>query len=195
MPDILIFASNNAGKLAEIQALSLPGIELISLREAGIEEDIPEPFNTFRENAWAKASYIYRKTGRDCFAEDSGLVVPALGGEPGVFSARYAGEKATDADNNHKLMDKIRDLDRPMAYYQATICLIRRGTERYFEGRCTGTLLQQPRGTGGFGYDPLFLPEGQDLTFAELPIAVKNTISHRSAAMLQLAQYFQQAGT
>jgi len=188
----LIFASNNKGKIVEIQHLVNNNIKIISLQEAGIAEEIEEPFDTFAQNARAKADYVYRKTGIDCFADDSGLVVPALGGAPGVYSARYAGSPTNDAANNHKLLEAMRHVEDRQAYYQSVICLISGDGTRYFEGRCQGTLTETPRGDGGFGYDPLFVPDGYTQTFAELPLAEKSKISHRAAAMRQLCSYLNQ---
>jgi XTP/dITP diphosphohydrolase len=185
----LIFASNNNGKILEIQSLIPPAIKILPLKEAGIEVEIPEPYDTFRQNAWAKADYIHKFAGKNCFAEDSGLVVPALNGAPGVYSARYAGEPSNDEANNNKLLDAIKDIDAKEAYYQAVICLILDEEIHYFEGKCEGTLTTTPRGTGGFGYDPLFIPKGYDKTFAELPLTEKNKISHRAAAMQQFSSF------
>jgi XTP/dITP diphosphohydrolase len=185
----LIFASNNTGKIFEIQSLIPPSIKIIPLKEAGIYVDIPEPYDTFKQNAWAKADYIFQSTGKNCFAEDSGLVVPALNGAPGVYSARYAGEPSNDKANNEKLLQAIKDINNKEAYYQAVICLILGEDIYYFEGKCEGTLTSIPKGTGGFGYDPLFIPNGYDQTFAELPLAEKNKISHRAAAMQQFSSF------
>jgi len=179
----LIFASNNKGKLIEVQSLVPGNINIISMKEAGIEVDIPEPFHTFYENAHAKAAYIKDTTGQNCFAEDSGLIVPALNGAPGVFSARYAGEPSNDANNNRKLLDEIRHVADKSAYYQSVICLLLDDQVHYFEGKCEGSITEMPKGTGGFGYDPLFVPAGYTETFGELPLAIKNTMSHRGKAM------------
>ena len=179
----LIFASNNKGKLIEVQSMVPDNIKIISMKEAGIDADIPEPFHTFHENALAKATYIRQATGQDCFAEDSGLIVPALNGEPGVFSARYAGEPSNDENNNRKLLEKIQSVTDNSAYYQSVICLLLHGEAHYFEGRCTGSIAATPKGKGGFGYDPLFIPDGYTETFGQLPLEVKNTLSHRGKAM------------
>lgn len=189
----LIFASNNKGKIIEVQSLVNDSIHIIPLRETGITEDIPEPYHTFRENARAKADYIVRKTGKNCFAEDSGLVVPALNGAPGVYSARYAGEPSNDEANNEKLIGAIRDISDKQAYYQSVVCLIMDGTIHYFEGTCPGHLADTPRGSGGFGYDPLFIPEGYTETFGELPLSEKNKISHRAKAMQLFSAFLNQA--
>jgi len=179
----LLFASNNHNKLKEIQKLIEGNMEIITLKEAGIFEELPEPFHTFKENAWSKASYAASKTGLPCFAEDSGIIANGLGNEPGVFSARYAGEPADDERNNAKLLSRLRGNADRSAYYQATICFISAEEIVYFEGRCPGVIAEEPRGTGGFGYDPLFLPDGYKQTFAELPIGIKNSISHRGKAV------------
>jgi len=179
----LIFASNNKGKIIEVQSLISDDIKVISMRDAGIHVEIPEPFFTFHENANAKASYIQQLTKSNCFAEDSGLIVPALNGEPGVFSARYAGEPSNDQNNNEKLIREIKNIEDRSTYYQSVICLILNGKTYYFEGKCDGTITDIPRGDGGFGYDPLFIPNGYDETFGELPLHVKNTLSHRGKAM------------
>jgi XTP/dITP diphosphohydrolase len=185
----LIFASNNNGKILEIQSLIPSSIKIIPLKEAGILVEIPEPYDTFKQNAWAKADYIHKFTGKNCFAEDSGLVVPALNGAPGVYSARYAGEPSNDQANNDKLLDAIKDVEVKEAYYQAVVCVILGEEVYYFEGKCEGTLTTTPRGTGGFGYDPLFIPNGYDQTFAELPLTEKNKISHRAAAVQQFSSF------
>jgi len=179
----LIFASNNRNKLIEIQKLITTDIEIITLGEAGIYEELPEPYETFRENAWSKAHYAALKTGLPCFAEDSGIIANGLGNEPGVFSARYAGTPTDDAKNNAKLLSRLKGNSDRSAYYQATICFIADETPSYFEGKCTGILAESPRGTGGFGYDPLFIPDGYTQTFAEMSLEVKNKISHRSKAV------------
>ena len=185
----LIFASNNQNKLAEIQKLIAPNIEVITLKEAGIFDELPEPFETFRENAWSKANYVFKKTALPCFAEDSGIIANGLGNEPGVFSARYAGEPTNDARNNAKLLNRLSDKADRSAYYQATICFLDGATTSYFEGRCTGVILEAPRGDGGFGYDPLFLPDGYTKTFGELPLSTKNTISHRGKAVSEFIAF------
>lgn len=186
----LIFASNNAGKRREISNRLPAGFLITNLEEAGITEAIPEPFDTFRENAWSKASYVFTKTGIPCFSEDSGLVVPALGGAPGVFSARYAGAPGNDAANNALLLARMQGIQDRAAYYQATICLLLDEHEvHYFEAQCPGTITHSPQGAGGFGYDPLFIPNGHERSFAELGLDEKNKISHRGKALMQLATF------
>lgn len=188
----LIFASNNKGKLREVQLMLDPRINLRTLAEVQLTEDIPEPFDTFSENAQAKASYVFKKTGISCFAEDSGLVVPALNGAPGVFSARYAGAQANEHDNNVKLLANIRGMEKPEAYYQSVICLCLEGSFYFFEGRCMGYLIHEPRGTRGFGYDPLFVHENDDRSFGEISLEEKNKISHRSKSMSAFSSYINQ---
>lgn len=188
----LIFASNNKNKIVEIQKIVPDYIHIISLAQAEIAESLPEPYDSFTENAFSKANYIYQKTGKNCFSEDSGIVVPSLHGEPGVFSARYAGEPANDMANNDKLLNNLKDKTDRSAYYQATICLILNKEAVYFEGRCDGKIALEPRGNAGFGYDPLFIPENYTSTFAELSLEEKLAISHRSIAFNKLATYLKQ---
>ncbi len=185
----LLFASNNKGKISEINSLVSKPIQIITLAEAGITEELPEPYFTFKENAWSKAQYAFHKAGIPCFAEDSGLVVPALQGAPGVFSARYAGPSANDEANNTKLINELKEITDRSAYYQAVICFINSEGTYYFEGRCPGTIALNPAGTGGFGYDPLFIPEGSQRTFAEFSPEEKNKISHRAKALQQLTGF------
>lgn len=185
----LIFASNNKGKLKEIHPVLSKAYRILTLAEAGIREELPEPFFTFKENAWSKASYVSEKTGQSCFAEDSGLVVPALGGAPGVLSARYAGTPSDDAKNNRKLLAELEGLRDRRAWYTCTICLILQGETHYFEGRCEGRIAEGPAGSEGFGYDPLFIPAGHHRSFAEFGPAEKFEISHRGQAVRQLLDF------
>lgn len=187
----VVFASNNKGKIAELRVLLPEGYELVTLAEAGITEEIEEPYFTFHENAFAKAKYVYEKTGLTCFSEDSGLVVPALNGAPGVFSARYAGIHGDDKSNNIKLLDelsKVSGLERS-AYYTAIICWYDGVGPVYFEGKCEGSIANYERGENGFGYDPLFIPEGFEQTFGELPAEIKKGRSHRAKAVAQLVDF------
>lgn len=185
----LIFASNNKGKIKEVQALLPEFFTIQTLEEAGITEDIDEPFFTFNENAFAKANYIQQRTGQNCISEDSGLVVEALNGAPGVFSARYAGEPKNDAANNQKLLQQLGSNTNRNAYYQSVICLILDGSPYYFDGKCTGNIAYNISGNGGFGYDPLFIPDGYQESFGILPVAVKHSISHRAEAMQKLVDF------
>lgn len=179
----LILASNNTGKIREINELLSGAHHIISLQAAGITEDIPEPFFTFEENALAKARYAFEKTGIVTFAEDSGLVVPALNGDPGVLSARYAGEPKNDRANTLKLLQELEGITDRSAYYTTVICIV--GLERvhYFSGKCEGRIATEMQGEGGFGYDPVFIPDGYEQSFGALPSSVKAGISHRAKAM------------
>jgi XTP/dITP diphosphohydrolase len=185
----LCFATNNQNKLREIQALLGDRFELVTLADIGCFEDIPEPFETIQENARAKSSYVREKYGIDCFADDSGLVVPALNGEPGVHSAYYAGPQRSHDDNIALLLDKLSGEEDRSAYF-LTVISLSIGKEFYaFEGRAQGTIIGEKRGTGGFGYDPVFVPQGQDRTFAEMTLAEKSQISHRSIAFAALVDF------
>lgn len=185
----LIFATNNQGKIRELHQLVGAKIIIKTLKDVALTEDLPEPFDTFEKNAWSKANYVFHKLGKNCFAEDSGLVVPALNGAPGVFSARYAGEPSDEGRNNRKLLKALQHKSDLTAWYQAVICLIIEGEAHYFEGRCEGRITLVPRGNGGFGYDPLFMPKGYEQTFAELPSELKNKLSHRGKVVQQLADF------
>src|SRR5690606_38130450 len=187
-----IIASNNKNKIIEIQKIIPDFFEIKTLEQAGITENIPEPFETFRDNALAKATFIYERTGQSCFSEDSGIVVEALNGEPGVHSARYAGEPVDDAANNRKLLSNLKGITNRKAHYQSTICLIFNGEIYYFEGKCEGSIGMKSIGNGGFGYDPLFLPYGYATTFAEMPIMEKLKISHPTQAFQKLSDFLKQ---
>lgn len=184
----LCFATNNLNKLKEIQALLGDEIKLLTLREIGCEEDIDEPFDTIRENSEAKARYIRDHFRIDCFADDSGLVIPALNGEPGVRSARYAGPQRSDRDNIRLVWEKLEGLD-PGAYFITVITLIIGDEMHVFEGTANGTILFEERGGNGFGYDPVFLPEGSALTFAEMSLEEKSKQSHRARAFRKLQEF------
>lgn len=184
----LVIASNNAGKIKEIEAL-VTDIELLSLKNIGFDKEIAEPFDTFKENAWVKADTIYRFSGKNVFADDSGICANALGGAPGVYSARYAGEPSDDEKNLQKLLEELEGNADRSAYYKAVICLIWNGEIHYFEGTCNGTIIEEKRGDGGFGYDPVFVPDGYTQTFAELPLDIKNTISHRGNAVKKMVAF------
>lgn len=184
----LVIASNNGGKIKEIRQL-LPGIALQSLKDIGFSETIPEPYNTFNENAAVKARTVYGFCHINTFADDSGICVPALGDAPGVFSARYAGEHATDDMNLQKLIKEMEKQEDRRAYYKAVVCLVWNGTEHFFEGTCHGTLATAPAGDGGFGYDPLFIPDGYTETFGVLPAEIKNKLSHRGEAIRKMVAF------
>jgi XTP/dITP diphosphohydrolase len=184
----LVIASNNAGKIREIRSM-IDHISLLSLKDIGFCAEIPEPYDSFEQNAQIKAETIHKFSGTNVFADDSGICVPALGGAPGVFSARYAGEGAGDEDNLQKLLAEMTTKDNRSAYYKAVICLIWNGETHYFEGVCNGRLVGEKRGTGGFGYDPIFVPDGYEQTFAELPLDIKNNISHRGKAVRAMVAF------
>jgi len=186
----LIFATNNQNKVGEIRsAIKTPSFQLITLKEAGIDVDIPEPFNTLEENATNKSKTIYELTKTNCFSEDTGLEVHALNGEPGVKSARYAGEDKAFDRNIEKLLMNLRGLQDRKARFRTVISLIIDGREDLFEGTCEGTISEEKRGTKGFGYDPVFVPEGSVYTFAEMDIDEKNKFSHRKKATDKLIAY------
>jgi len=187
----LIFASNNQHKIEEIQAAIGSKIKVISLKEAGIDIDIPEPHETLEENATEKSTAINRMTGRNCFSEDTGLEVFALNGEPGVKSARYAGESRDFQKNIDKLLEKLKDETDWSAQFRAVISLILDGKEFQFEGICKGKIVPDARGSKGFGYDPVFLPDGSDKTFAEMDVEEKNQFNHRRKAADKLVSFLQ----
>lgn len=179
----LIFASNNAYKLQELRSAIGSKMEIISLSEAGIQKEIPEPFDTLKENAGIKAQTIHQlSAGENCFSEDTGLEVDALGGEPGVHSARYAGEPVSSENNIRKLLRALADSTNRRARFITVICLILDGREYFFEGRCEGQILRSPAGKAGFGYDSVFLPDGSHKSFAEMNTEEKNKFSHRRKA-------------
>lgn len=184
----IVFATNNAHKLAEVRAVLGEGFELVTLREVGITEDIPETGATLEENASQKARYVYERTGLDCFADDTGLEVEALRGAPGVRSARYATYGHDFAANNRKLLDELQGEDNRRARFRTVISLIRGGEEQRVEGIVRGSIALSEAGCGGFGYDPLFIPEGYDVTFAEMSANEKNSISHRGRAVAELVK-------
>lgn len=189
----LIFATNNAHKVKEVQALLPDHWQIITLKEAGIFEEIPEPYDTFHENAAAKAQYIFQKTGIDCFAEDSGICVDALNGAPGVFSARYAGVPTDDEKNLQKLLDALQGAHHRNAHYHSSIALMLGGQLYFFEGKCPGTIAEEKEGSGGFGYDPIFIPEGYSNTFGILDDTIKSSISHRKHSVAALAKFLNEA--
>lgn len=185
----MIFATNNAHKLQEVTAILGDQFTLTTLREAGITEDIPEDEPTIEGNALAKARYVWNKTGCDCFADDTGLEVDALGGAPGVHSARYATDGHDFAANRAKLLHELEGVTERTARFRTVVALIIGGKEYTFEGTVEGVITTEERGEGGFGYDCLFRPDGYEATFAELPAEEKNAISHRGRAMRRLAEW------
>lgn len=185
----LIFATNNQHKTEEIRSVLKARFNIITLTEAGIDIDIPEPFDTLEENAREKAVTIYKLTGISCFGEDTGLETHALNGEPGVKSARYAGEERDFAANIEKLLNRLKDKTDRTARFRTVISLILEGTEYQFEGICEGYIAEAPRGEKGFGYDPVFIPLRSNRTFAEMSLTEKNQYSHRGKAVEQLVQF------
>lgn len=187
----LVVATNNVHKLEEIAAILGNEMELLSLKDIQCNVDIPETANTLEGNARQKAMYIYENYGMDCFADDTGLEVEALDGAPGVFSARYAGDGHDSEANMQKLLAELDGKENRKAQFRTAICLIMHGKEYLFEGIVKGIIIKEKRGNTGFGYDPIFVPEGHSLTFAELGNDIKNTISHRARAVEKLCQFLQ----
>ncbi len=188
----IVFASNNPHKLHEIAAILGPAFKLKSLADIGCHDDIPEPWPSMEENALAKARFVFERFGFNCFADDSGLEVMALDGKPGVFSARYAGPAKSSLDNMNKLLAEMEHITRREARFRAIMALIIEGKEFLFEGIVNGKIALKPKGEGGFGYDPVFVPDGYDQTFAELPAELKNTISHRYRALSKLVRFLKE---
>jgi XTP/dITP diphosphohydrolase len=190
----LIFASNNHHKIEEIRSYFGEGFEFITMKEAGIDIDIPEPHDTLEENAREKSTTIYRLTNQNCFSEDTGLEVEALNGEPGVKSARYSGSDRNYARNNEFLLRKMEGFSNRKARFRAVASLILDGKEYQFEGVCNGIITNGLTGTEGFGYDPLFVPEGSSLTFGEMGLEEKNWYNHRRIAIEKMAGFLKKAG-
>lgn len=185
----LIFASNNKHKLEEISDL-LKGISVVKgLKEIGINEEIPENRDTLEENALEKAMYIYNKYGYNCFADDTGLEIDALNGRPGVYSARYAGIGCTFDDNVNKILQELGDSKNRKARFRTIIALVENGRVFTFEGEVKGEIIREKRGEEGFGYDPVFIPEGYLQTFAEMDLNLKNKISHRAKAIEKFVMF------
>ncbi|TRX61262.1 RdgB/HAM1 family non-canonical purine NTP pyrophosphatase [Fulvivirga sp. M361] len=186
----ICFATNNQFKVNEIRSLLPEDIELISLLDIGCVEELPETQNTLEGNSHQKAEYVYKKYGIPCFADDTGLEVFALDGEPGVYSARYAGEHRGNADNIQLLLDKLSGSEDRKAQFRTVITFINEhGKVKQFEGMVKGEILDELKGTDGFGYDPVFLPKGKSKTFAEMSLEQKNEISHRAVAISKLVAY------
>jgi len=185
----LIFATNNEHKTEEMQAAAGSHFELVSLKAAGIHIDIPEPHDTLEANASEKSWTIYKLCGSNCFSEDTGLEVIALNGEPGVKSARYAGEERAFSNNMDKLLSKMNGIENRSARFRTIISLIIEGKEYLFEGVCDGTIAKLPAGTHGFGYDPVFIPAGATQTFAEMTLKEKELYSHRKKAAAKLVDF------
>ena len=184
----LIFATNNLNKLKEIKN-AVSNYEIISLDEMGINEEIPETGKTLHDNALQKAVYIYQKTGKDCFADDTGLEIAAINNRPGVYSARYAGDNCSPDDNMNRVLNELKDTRDRNALFRTVIALIINGEKYFFEGSIDGTILEKKTGSDGFGYDPIFQPNGFDLSFAEMSLGQKNSISHRANAVKKLIHF------
>ena len=188
----LVFATNNAHKLEEVAAILGDQVELLSLNDISCQTDIPETAETLEGSALLKSSYIYKNYHLDCFADDTGLEVEALNGAPGVYSARYAGGEGHDAQANMlKLLHELEGKENRKAQFRTAISLILDGKEYLFEGVIKGEIIKEKRGDSGFGYDPIFKPEGYDRTFAELGNDIKNQISHRALAVQKLCEFLQ----
>ncbi len=189
MRNKLVFATNNAHKLEEVRAVVGDSFEILSLQDVGCTEDIEETGKTLEENAFIKVRYINDKYGYNCFADDTGLEVEALGGAPGVYSARYSGDGHDAKANMKKLLLELKGIENRKACFRTMIALILDGKEYQFEGRIDGDILTEEHGTAGFGYDPVFRPHGYDKTFAELGSDIKNEISHRALAVKDLCNF------
>lgn len=185
----IVFATNNAHKLKEVRFALKDIYQVKSLNEIGFDEDIPEPFETLEENAFTKSKTIFDKFKIDCFADDTGLEVEALNGAPGVYSARYAGPECSFEDNVKKLLEELDGESNRKARFRTMISLILYGKEYYFEGIVNGVITKKRSGESGFGYDPVFKPNGYEQTFAEMDLNLKNQISHRGIAVLKLINF------
>ena len=188
----IVFATNNENKIQEIQSMLPQSIEIISLESIGCHEEIPETADTIEENAIMKANYVTKKYGYDCFADDTGLEVEVLNGEPGVFSARYAGEQKSAEDNMDKLLLNLENSANRNAQFKTVITLNLKGKQYLFTGIARGVITLEKNGNQGFGYDPIFRPEGYQETFAQLSLETKNTISHRGKATQELIAFLNQ---
>lgn len=186
---ILILATNNLHKVEEIRSIIAEKIVLKTLSDIGFKGEIPEDFETLQENAAQKAMYIHNKYGKDCFADDTGLEIEALNGAPGVYSARYAGEKCNFEDNIFLVLEKLKGETNRRAKFRTVIALAMQGKVTFFEGAISGHITCEKRGTMGFGYDPIFIPDGYSITFAEMNAAEKNRISHRARALEEFSRY------
>ena len=188
----IVFATNNPNKLEEIQMLMPEGIEIISLKDIGCTEDIPETGNTLEANAFQKAHYLKENYGFDCFADDTGLEVEALEGAPGVYSARYAGPESSAEANMNKILQELKGHENRKAKFRTAIALILNGEEHLFEGAVAGSINETKLGEDGFGYDPIFIPEKQEKSFAQMSLIAKGKISHRGIAVRKLIEFLKQ---
>ena len=185
----LIFATHNAHKADEVKAIVGNLFEVKNLSDINFFDEIPETGNTFKENAFQKVKYLHDKLNCNCFADDSGLSVDALNGAPGILSARYAGEPSNSQRNTEKLLNTLKNISNRKAQFTCVIAVILDGQTHFFEGIIRGTITEYPQGEGGFGYDPIFIPDDYDKTFAELPADIKNKISHRAIALEKFKQF------
>lgn len=185
----IVFATNNAHKLGELRGIAGEEWNIMSLAEIGCHDDIPETADTLEGNALIKARWVKERYGYDCFADDTGLMVDALDGAPGVYSARYAGPGHDSVANMKLLLERMADKDNRNAHFSTVIALVMGGEEHIFEGRVDGTIAREPSGCGGFGYDPVFVPENSGRTFSEMTAEEKNAISHRGRATRKLMEF------
>ncbi len=185
----IVFATNNEHKLRELQQILGQQFKLLSLKDIGCDEDIPEESPTIEENSMDKAIYVFDKYHKNCFADDTGLEVEALDGRPGVVSARYAGEEKDMDKNIAKVLSELEEKTNKKARFKTVISLIIDGEKHQFEGIVNGTIIKEKKGEGGFGYDPVFVPDGYDITFAEMAADEKNKISHRGLAVKKLVDF------
>ena len=187
----LVFATNNLNKLSEIKSLVSSKFEILSLQDINCLEEIPEPYLTLEENALHKARFVFENYGFNCFSDDTGLEVNVLGGEPGVYSARYAGDKCNALDNMHKLLLKLKNKTNRIAKFRTIVALVINNEEFIFEGICSGNISLENKGVNGFGYYAVFIPDGYNITFAEMNKNQKGTISHRGKAVKKLVDFLQ----
>lgn len=185
----MILCTGNPGKVAELRALLPAGVELVSLADAGLPTELPETGATLEANALQKARFVFERTGEPCIADDTGLEVDALNGAPGVFSARYAGEGKDPAANMARLLKELEGRTDRQARFRTVIAFVSREVEHTVSGEVRGSITLEPRGDGGFGYDPVFLPEMSDITFAQMDAKTKNAISHRGQAIWRLRSW------
>ncbi len=185
----LVFATNNKNKIKEIKLLLNNSLEILSLEDIGCFEEIPETADTIAGNALQKAEYVFDKYGYNCFADDTGLEIEALNGEPGIYSARYTGEQKNAEDNMNKVLEKLQGISNRKAQFKTVIALIIDGKSTCFEGVAKGKMTTEKSGSDGFGYDPIFKPSGYELTFSEMDLDLKNKISHRAKATVKLINH------
>lgn len=193
MKSEIVFATNNEHKLHEVAELLGDRYTVVGLKDIGCTEDIPETADTLEGNALLKAKYVFDKFGKNCFSDDTGLEVEALNNAPGVYSARYAGETKSAEANMNKLLFELQNKSNRKARFRTVVALIIDGDEHLFEGEVKGSIIEEKRGAEGFGYDPIFVPDGYTKTFAELPLTEKNTISHRARAVKKLVTFLETA--